>query len=40
MTNAPKNIAASVKARLQTIAKARNEKYNLTYMRYGIERLL
>jgi hypothetical protein len=36
----PKNIAASVKARLQIAAKKRGEEFNLLFVRYGIERLL
>lgn len=40
MTNHPRNIAASVKARLQIIAKERGEDFNLLFLRYGIERLL
>lgn len=37
---APKNIAASVKARLQNAASKRGEDFNLVLLRYGIERLL
>lgn len=37
---APKNIAASVKARLQNVARKRGEDFNLLLVRYGIERLL
>ena len=40
MTNKPRDISASVKARLQNTAKKRGEEYNLLYLRYGIERLL
>ena len=36
----PKNIAASVKARLQNVAEHRGEEFNLVLARYGIERLL
>ncbi|MEO6750808.1 MAG: nucleotidyl transferase AbiEii/AbiGii toxin family protein [Opitutus sp.] len=36
----PKNIAASVKARLQNVAGKRGEDFNLLLLRYGIERLL
>ena len=36
----PKNIAASVKARLQNVSAARGEDFNLLLLRYGIERLL
>ena len=38
--NAPKNISASVKARLQNVAAIRGEDFNLLLLRYGIERLL
>ena len=38
--SAPKNIAASVKARLQNVADKRGEEFNLLLLRYGIERLL
>ncbi|HKB89960.1 MAG TPA: nucleotidyl transferase AbiEii/AbiGii toxin family protein [Opitutaceae bacterium] len=38
--NAPKNIAASVKARLQNVAAKRGDDFNLLLLRYGIERLL
>jgi len=38
--NAPKNISASVKARLQNVAATRGEDFNLLLLRYGIERLL
>ena len=38
--SAPKNIAASVKARLQNVAGKRGEDFNLLLLRYGIERLL
>ncbi len=38
--SAPKNIAASVKARLQNVAAQRGESFNLLLLRYGIERLL
>ena len=37
---APKNLAASVKARLQNVATQRDESFNLLLTRYGIERLL
>lgn len=36
----PKNLAASVKARLLTLARARSETFNDLLTRYGIERLL
>lgn len=36
----PKNIAASVKSRLQNAANRRGEDFNLLLLRYGIERLL
>ena len=36
----PKNIAASVKARLQNAANKRGEDFNLLLLRYGIERVL
>ncbi len=38
--NGPKNIAASVKARLQNVADKRGDDFNLLLLRYGIERLL
>lgn len=38
--NGPKNISASVKARLQNVAGKRGEDFNLLLLRYGIERLL
>ena len=38
--SAPKNIAASVKARLQNVAGKRGDDFNLLLLRYGIERLL
>ena len=38
--SAPKNSAASVKARLQNVAGKRGEDFNLLLLRYGIERLL
>jgi hypothetical protein len=38
--SAPKNIAASVKARLQNVAAKRGDDFNLLLLRYGIERLL
>jgi len=38
--NAPTNISASVKARLQNVAATRGEDFNLLLLRYGIERLL
>ena len=38
--NTPKNISASVKARLQNVAATRGEDFNLLLLRYGIERLL
>jgi hypothetical protein len=37
---APKNLAASVKARIQNVATQRGESFNLLLTRYGIERLL
>ena len=37
---APKNMAASVKARLMNVAIKRGEVFNLVVVRYGIERLL
>jgi len=40
MNVAPKNQAASVKARLQYEAARRSEDFNLLLLRYGIERLL
>jgi hypothetical protein len=38
--NGPKNIVASVKARLKNVAEKRGEEFNLLFARYGIERLL
>jgi len=38
--SAPRNTAASVKARLQNVAVKRGEDFNLLLLRYGIERLL
>lgn len=40
MSAAPKNLATSVKARLQNEAARRGEDFNLLLLRYGIERLL
>lgn len=40
MSAAPKNLAASVKARLQNEAARRDDDFNLLLLRYGIERLL
>lgn len=40
MSAAPKNLAASVKARLQNEAARRGDDFNLLLLRYGIERLL
>jgi hypothetical protein len=40
MSTVPKNLAASVKARLQNEAARRGEDFNLLLLRYGIERLL
>jgi hypothetical protein len=40
MSAAPKNLATSVKARLQNEAVRRGEDFNLLLLRYGIERLL
>ena len=37
---APKNLAASVKARLLALARRRDESFNLLVVRFGIERLL
>ena len=37
---APKNLAASVKARLLALAERRDESFNLLVMRFGVERLL
>ena len=37
---APRNMAASVKARLMNVAIKRGEVFNLVMVRYGIERLL
>ena len=38
--NAPKNLAASVKARLLALAEQRDESFNLLLVRFGVERLL
>jgi len=38
--SALKNLPASVKARLETLAGKRGEEFNLLLTRYGIERLL
>ena len=38
--SALKNLSASVKARLETLAGKRGEEFNLLLTRYGIERLL
>jgi predicted nucleotidyltransferase component of viral defense system len=38
--SAPKNLPASVKARLEALAGKRGEQFNLLLTRYGIERLL
>ena len=40
MSASPRNLAASVKARLQNEAARRGEDFNLLLLRYGIERLL
>lgn len=40
VSTTPKNLAASVKARLQNEAARRGEDFNLLLLRYGIERLL
>lgn len=37
---APKNLAASVKARLLALAGRRDESFNLLVVRFGVERLL
>jgi len=37
---APKNLAASVKARLFAVAERRDESFNLLMVRFGVERLL
>ncbi len=37
---APKNLAASVKARLLAVAERRGESFNLLMVRFGVERLL
>jgi len=37
---APKNLAASVKARLLALAERRDESFNLLIVRFGVERLL
>lgn len=37
---APVNVAASVRARLLTVSKERQEDFRLTLMNYGAERLL
>lgn len=38
--SAPKNLSASVKARLLALARSRDETFNALLTRYGIERLL
>ncbi|MFT5042744.1 MAG: hypothetical protein ACI8TX_003737 [Hyphomicrobiaceae bacterium] len=40
MTTAPRNIGASVRARLLQLARARNEDFQLVLTRYANERLL
>ena len=40
MTAPPKNLAASVKARLLALAERRDESFNLLIVRFGVERLL
>ena len=40
MPDKPKNIGASVRARLLTLAKARNQPFDLLLTRYVLERLL
>jgi hypothetical protein len=40
MTDRPKNIAASVRARLQRLAEQRREDFQLLLTRYANERLL
>lgn len=37
---APRNMVASVNARLLTVSRQRHEEFQLTLMRYGLERLL
>jgi hypothetical protein len=37
---APKNLAASVKARLLAVAERRDESFNQLMVRFGVERLL
>lgn len=36
----PKNLSASVKARLLAVAERRGESFNLLVVRFGVERLL
>ncbi|BCA01140.1 MULTISPECIES: nucleotidyl transferase AbiEii/AbiGii toxin family protein [Bradyrhizobium] len=40
MANPPKHVAASVRARLLTLSKERNEPFDLLLTRYVLERLL
>src|SRR3954462_4277621 len=40
MANPPKNVAASVRVRLLTLAKERNQPFELLLTRYVLERLL
>ncbi|MET4724836.1 hypothetical protein ABIF63_008942 [Bradyrhizobium japonicum] len=40
MANPPKNVAASVRARLLTLSKERNQPFDLLLTRYVLERLL
>jgi hypothetical protein len=40
MANPPKNVAASVRARLLTLSRERNQPFDLLLTRYVLERLL
>jgi hypothetical protein len=40
MTSAPRNLPASVRARLLSLAKARGEDFGLILTRYGVEAVL
>jgi hypothetical protein len=39
-SQAPRDMAASVRQRLLNLAKERGEEFNLVLLRYGLERLL
>jgi len=40
MANPPKNVGASVRARLLTLSRERNQLFDLLLTRYVLERLL